>query len=92
MPSEEEEIIKLIAQELQAGKSPNTVITELVQAGLPKNEAVTVVNAVSQQIASRGGGGGGMRQGPGPVPQRSHMSYYLWLLVAIAVLVYIAVM
>ncbi len=66
MPSEEEQIINLIAQELMAGKGPNAVIAELVQAGLPKNEAATVVNAVAQQLARRGGGGGGGRPMPRP--------------------------
>ncbi|MFC2174895.1 hypothetical protein ACFLQ2_03430 [archaeon] len=87
MPSEEEQIINLIAQELSAGKSPNAVIAELVQAGLPKNEAATVVNAVAQQLARRGGGGGGSRR---PMPRGGGTNWGMWvMLLAIGVLVYI---
>ena len=86
MPSEEEEIIRLISQELKAGKAPQAVVNELVQAGLPRNEAVTVVNAVAQQMGSRGGAA------PAAAPRKSSMGYYMWLLVAIGVLVYIAMM
>ena len=84
MPSEEEQIINLIAQELMAGKSPNAVIGELVQAGLPQNEATTVVNAVAQQLARRGGGGG-------PAPRRGGgANWGMWIMIlAIGVLLYI---
>jgi len=91
MPSEEEQIINLIAQELMAGKSPNAVIGELVQAGLPKNEAATVVNAVAQQMARRGGGGG---RGGGPRPGGGGgTNWGMWIMIlAIGVLLYIIFM
>jgi len=68
MPSEEEEIINLIAEELQAGRPPEMIVEELVQAGLPRGEAAQVVQAVSREMGgSRGGSaprrppkGGGM--------------------------------
>jgi uncharacterized protein YoaH (UPF0181 family) len=67
MPSEEEEIINLIAQELMAGKSEATVAQELMAAGLPKREAIAIVRAVKQQLSARGmatrGRGGGRRRG-----------------------------
>ena len=89
MPSEEEQIINLIAQELSAGKSPNAVIKELVQAGLPQNEAATVVNAVAQQLSRRGGGGGGGR----PMPRGGGTNWGMWImLLAIGVLIYIIFM
>lgn len=86
MPSEEEQIINLIAQELTAGKSVDSVAGELIQAGLPREEAYTVVNAVAQQM-SRGGGGGG-----GGAPPRSGggSNWGMWImLAAIAFLVYL---
>ncbi|MCK4327761.1 MAG: hypothetical protein KAW41_04795 [Candidatus Diapherotrites archaeon] len=86
MPSEEEQIINLIAQELMAGKGQGAVINELVQAGLPKNEAATVVNAVAQQISRRGGGGGGAA----PMPRGGGTNWGMWIMIgAIGVLVYI---
>lgn len=86
MPSEEEQIINLIAQELTAGKSVDAVAGELIQAGLPRNEAYTVVNAVAQQMARRGGGGS-----PGPMPRRrSGTNWSMWMMIlAILVLLYI---
>jgi len=87
MPSEEEEIINLIAQELTAGKSVDSVAGELVQAGLPQDEAYTVVNAVAQQMSRRGGpapGGGGGGGGGGGI------NWGLWMMIiAIGVLAYI---
>ena len=86
MPSEEEQIINLISQELGAGKSVDAVAQELMQAGLPKNEAYTVVNAVAQQMSRRGGGGGRApprRSGGGP-------NYGMWIMIgAIGFLLYI---
>ena len=97
MPSEEEEIINLISQELQAGKSVQAVAAELQQAGLPRDEAITVVNAVAQQMAGKGGGrraappgGGGRAPMPrGPPPRRSNMPYII-MIIAILVLLYLA--
>ncbi|MCD4740106.1 hypothetical protein K8R43_02840 [archaeon] len=62
MPSEEEEIINLIAEELHAGRPPEMIVEELVQAGLPRGEAAQVVQAVTREIS--GGGRGGARKPP----------------------------
>ena len=88
MPSEEEQIINLIAQELTAGKSVDSVAKELMQAGLPRNEAYTVVNAVAQQMARRGGGGGGGGRAP---PRRGGgTNWGMWIMIAaIGFLLYI---
>lgn len=101
MPNEEEEIINLISQELQSGKSMDAVAAELVQAGLPQDEAATVVRAVAQQMAGKGGGrapagrapasgGGGRAPMPrGPPPRRSQMPYII-MIIAILILLYLA--
>lgn len=91
MPSEEEEIIQLIAQELMSGKSIDVVAGELIQAGLPRDEAYTVVNAVAQQLAARGRGARTPpRGGYGPPPRRrSSMLTYLVMIVAILILLYV---
>ncbi len=87
MPSEEEQIINMISQELGAGKSIDSVAGELIQAGLPKQEAYTVVNAVAQQLSRKGGGG---RQ---PMPQRGGgggTNWGMWIMIgAIGFLLYI---
>jgi hypothetical protein len=88
MASEEEEIINLIAQELQAGRGVDDIVGELVQAGLPQNEAYTVVNAVAQQM--RGRGPAGPPGGGAPAPRRGP-NWLLWiLLAAVLVLVWMA--
>ncbi|MCD6523123.1 MAG: hypothetical protein J7K68_05235 [Candidatus Diapherotrites archaeon] len=90
MPSEEEEIIQLIAQELMSGKSIDTVAGELIQAGLPRDEAYTVVNAVAQQLAARGRGRAPPRGGYAPPPRRhGSMLTYLVMIVAILILLYV---
>ncbi len=86
MPSEEEQIIQMIAQELMAGKSPNEVAGELVQAGVPQNDAYEIVNAVAQQLSARGGGaprGGG---GGVPAPARRHKGHP-WITLTMVILV-----
>lgn len=89
MPSEEEQIINLIAQELSAGKSVDAVAGELMQAGLPRNEAYTVVNAVAQQLARRGGGRGGRGRAP-PMRRPSGTNWGMWIMIlAILFLLYI---
>ena len=86
MASEEEEIINLIAQELGAGKSEQTVVAELVQAGLPQQDAIAVVQAVSAQV--RGRGGGAPRQGGGAPPRKkSGMSFTTMILIAAVLIV-----
>ena len=88
MPSEEEQIINMIAKELSAGKSVDSIAGELIQAGLPRNEAYTVVNAVAQQMARRGGGGRPM----GPPPRHSS-NWGMWIMIgAILFLLYIIFM
>ena len=88
MPSEEEQIINMIAQELGAGKSLDAVAGELIQAGLPKQEAYTVVNAVAQQMSRKGGGGGKQ-----PMPRRGGgggPNWGMWIMIgAIGFLLYI---
>lgn len=78
----------MIAQELSAGKSVDSVAGELIQAGLPKNEAYTVVNAVAQQLARREGG-----RPMGPPPRRSGINWGMWIMIgAILFLLYIIFM
>ena len=85
MPSEEEEILHLIAEELASGRPPEMVAEELVQAGLPREEAIQVVQAVSREVG--GGRGGPMREPP------RHGSWftsgYFWMIVVILVLLYV---
>jgi len=78
MPSEEEQIINMIAQELSAGKSVDVIAGELIQAGLPKNEAYTVVNAVAQQMARKGGG----RSRPMGPPPSGGTNWGMWIMIA----------
>lgn len=86
--SEEEEIIELIAQELRAGKSVEMVAGELQQAGLPRDEAITVVNAVAQQIGLTAGA----PRAPayGPPRHKSNMMTYLIMIIAIGILLWLA--
>jgi len=84
MPSEEEEIINLIAEELAAGRPPEMIAEELVQAGLPRDEAITVVQAVAKEMSRRGGGGAGPRPGGGGFNWG-----YFFMIIAILVLLYI---
>lgn len=77
----------MIAQELSAGKSVDVIAGELIQAGLPKNEAYTVVNAVAQQMARKGGGGG---RPMGPPPRSGGTNWGMWIMIgAILFLLYI---
>jgi hypothetical protein len=87
MPSEEEEIINLIAQELAAGRPPEMVAEELVQAGLPRDEAIQVVQAVAGEMARRGGGGGA----PMPRGGGGFNWGYFFMIIAILVLLYILI-
>ncbi len=64
MPSEEEQIIQMIAQELMSGKSVNEVAAELVQAGVPQNDAYEIVQAVAQELGSRSGGSAPQQAAP----------------------------
>ncbi|GEM_PF-4306338 len=81
MPSEEEQIIQMIAQELMAGKSVNEVAGELIQAGVPQNDAYEIVNAVAQQLSARGGG-------RAPRPTSRHRGHpWITLIMVILVLV-----
>ncbi len=65
MPSQEEKIIKMITEELQKGKSPDMVVKELVDAGMPREEAQKVVRAVQQKTQGGGGGRPPQRRPPG---------------------------
>jgi hypothetical protein len=84
MPSEEEEILHLIAEELASGRPPEMVAEELVQAGLPREEAVQVVQAVAREAG--GGRGGQMRE---PSRGGGFPWAYFFMIVAIAVLLYV---
>ena len=64
---EEQKVMQLIAQQLGQGVSPKQVAQELVQAGLPQNEAVSLVRNVEGRMRGppRGGGGPPRRRGGG---------------------------
>lgn len=83
MPSEEEKIIKMIAEELQKGRSPDMVVKELVDAGMPREEAQKVVGAVQQRIQ----GGGGRGRAPQRRPPGGGHSWLVPTLMIIAVIV-----
>lgn len=86
MPSEEEEIINLIAEELESGRPPEMIVEELVQAGLPRGDAEQVVSAVAREISRRTRGGPPTR---GP-PRRGGSPWgYVLMIIAIIVLLYI---
>ena len=90
MPSEEEEIINLIAEELSSGRPPEMIVEELVQAGLPRGEATQVVRAVAREASSGGGGRGSRGPMRGPPRRSGGIPWgYVFMLVAIAVLVWI---
>lgn len=86
MPSEEEEIINLIAEELESGRPPERVVEELVQAGLPRGDAEQVVAAVAREISKRTRGGSPTRE----PPRRGRFPWgYVLMIIAILVLLYI---
>ncbi len=79
MPSEEEQIIQMIAQELMAGKSVDEVAGELIQAGVPRNDAYEIVNAIAQQL-------GGRAPGPAPSAPRRHRGHP-WITLTLIILI-----
>ncbi len=83
MPSEEEQIIQMIAQELMAGKSVDEVAGELIQAGVPRNDAYEIVNAVAQEI-----GGRAPQPSRGTAPRRTHHGHP-WLNLTLIILILI---
>ncbi len=84
MSSEEEQIIQMIAQELMAGKSVDEVAAELVQAGVPRNDAYEIVNAVAQEM---GGSSPAPAAGPAPRPRRRHGHPWINLTLIILILI-----
>ncbi len=85
MPSEEEQVIQMIAQELMSGKSVDQVVAELVQAGVPQNDAYEIVTAIAQQIGKGGGGGA-----PAPAPRHhGHPWITLTLIIIILILLWL---
>lgn len=88
MASEEEEIINLIAEELQSGRPPEMIVEELVQAGLPRGEAAQVVQAVAREMS---GGAPRGRQARGPSNHGLPWGYII-MIIAILVLLYILLM
>lgn len=86
MASEEEEIINLIAEELQSGRPPEMVVEELVQAGLPRGEAAQVVQAVAREMS--GNAPGGQMRGP---PRRGLPWAYIIMVLAILILLYVLI-
>ena len=83
MPSEEEQVIQMIAQELSSGKSPQEVVAELVQAGVPQSDAVQIVEAVAQQM------GGGTPRGGGRSQVRSVHHGHPWITLTLVILILI---
>ena len=81
MPSEEEQVIQMIAQELASGKSPQEVAAELVQAGVPQNDAVQIVEAVAQQM------GGGAPRGGRSAPARRIHHGHPWITLTLMILI-----
>ncbi|MCD6414666.1 MAG: hypothetical protein J7L23_03515 [Candidatus Diapherotrites archaeon] len=89
MPTEEEEIINLIAEELESGKPPEMIVEELVQAGLPRGDAEQVVSAVGREISKRAGGQP-RSKAPARAPPRGGLPWgYILMIIAILVLLYI---
>lgn len=82
MPSEEEEIINLIAEELTSGRPPEMVVEELVQAGLPRGEAAQVVQAVAREMS----GGGRGRPMSGPPPSKGRFPWVTMIMVVTVVI------
>ncbi len=79
MPSEEEQVIQMIAQELSSGKSVDQVVAELVQAGVPQNDAYEIVSSIAQQM-------GGGRARPSQPPARHHGHPWITLTLVIIIL------
>ena len=73
--NQQQQIIQEVAQALQQGAQPEQVAQQLVQMGIPQDQAVQVIQAVAEQLQ----GGGGQAAQPqmsygGPTRQNSTYS------------------
>ena len=59
-----QQIVQFIGQALQQGMQPEEIVQKLVEAGLPQDQAMQLVQAVMQQMQGGGGQGGAPQQGP----------------------------
>ncbi len=64
-----QQIVQFIGQSLQQGMQPEEIVQKLVEAGLPQDQAMQLVQAVMQEM--QGGGQGGAPQEGGMPPQGS---------------------